>query len=180
MARSQHPPPTTLLQAAGNTRPRRRRCPLKGCDQRFSPSHIWARYCSPACAQEARRHSLWLAAQQYRASHNGKEKRKEQLRRRRQRIKEEQQRQQEQAAKQPDPTPREGHHCKKTPGFFPCHRPGCYECFPPPGAGVLKKFCCPLCRQALRRVLRRERAWERRLQDARLQTSHTSRLSRPP
>jgi hypothetical protein len=45
--------------------------------------------------------------------------------------------------------------------FFPdrlCDRPGCYEPVPQ-AAGMAAYFCCPDCRQALRRVLDRERKW---------------------
>src|SRR5208337_2916799 len=45
---------------------------------------------------------------------------------------------------------------------IPCSRPGCYELFPPQRRSPLKKFCCALCRQALRRVRQREARWQRR------------------
>jgi len=40
-----------------------------------------------------------------------------------------------------------------------CDRPGCHE--PPPKVGRNQaRYCCPACRQALRRVLDRERKWQ--------------------
>jgi hypothetical protein len=46
-----------------------------------------------------------------------------------------------------------------------CHRPGCYEQFHPPARSPLKKFCSCSCRNALRRVIVRERRWNRRFPD---------------
>jgi hypothetical protein len=45
--------------------------------------------------------------------------------------------------------------------FFLCDRPGCYEPAPK-SAGKPVRFCCPACRQAVRRVHDRERKWRRR------------------
>jgi hypothetical protein len=44
-----------------------------------------------------------------------------------------------------------------------CQRPGCYERFAPSARSLEHKFCCALCRQALRRVLQREARWRKRL-----------------
>ena len=44
-----------------------------------------------------------------------------------------------------------------------CQRPGCYEAFAKTARSPLQKFCSAGCRQALRRVLIRERRWKRRL-----------------
>jgi hypothetical protein len=42
-----------------------------------------------------------------------------------------------------------------------CDRPGCYE--PPPKVGRNQaRYCCRACRQAVRRVIDRERKWRRR------------------
>lgn len=68
-------------------RPRRRRCLLKGCEQRFRPRRARQRYCSVECGQAARRWSRWKAQQDYRASQAGKEKRNRQSRRYRERVK---------------------------------------------------------------------------------------------
>lgn len=164
MVQLQHDRQTAARQA-GSARPRRRICLLKGCEQPFNPPHPLSRYCSPGCVQAARRHSRYLAARRYRATPEGKHKRKEQSRRRRERIREQQHQVDRRAGNGPKPL-REGHHKETDSDFFPCHRPGCYDRFSPPRHGVLKKFCCALCRQALRRVLRRERWWKARLQKA--------------
>ncbi len=42
-----------------------------------------------------------------------------------------------------------------------CHRPGCYNSLPPATGGPVR-YCCAACRQALQRVLDRERKWKRR------------------
>jgi hypothetical protein len=110
MARPQHDRPPAGLQAAGPCRPRLRCCLLKGCEQPFQPPHPLSRYCSPSCAAAARRHSRWLAAQKYRATQHGKEKRKQQAQRRRQRLRDK---------AQPRPKRREGHHYQKSADFFP-------------------------------------------------------------
>jgi hypothetical protein len=110
MARPQHDRPPAGLQAAGPCRPRLRCCLLKGCEQPFQPPHPLSRYCSPSCAAAARRHSRWLAAQKYRATQHGKEKRKQQAQRRRQRLRDK---------AQPRPKTREGHHYQKSTDFFP-------------------------------------------------------------
>ena len=153
MARSQHDSPSTVFQVACPGRPRRRRCLLKGCEQFFQPVHPLCRYCGCDCSAAARRHSCWLAARKYRGSEQGKEKRRQQCQRRRERLRE----------LTDAPGERcEGHHKTDFSGFFPCHRPGCYKCFAPPPCGAVKKFCSPLCRMALHRVLRRERRWKQR------------------
>src|SRR5437588_3958018 len=68
-------------------RPRRRRCLLKGCEQRFHPRQARQRYCSEGCREAARRWSRWKAQQTYRATTTGKEKRNGQSRRYRERVK---------------------------------------------------------------------------------------------
>jgi len=44
----------------------------------------------------------------------------------------------------------------------PCQRPGCYATFVPTPRSPQQRFCSCSCRQALRRVLDRERRWRRR------------------
>jgi hypothetical protein len=133
---------------------RQRRCLLKGCGQPFHPTHPLCRYCSEACTEEARRWSQWRANQRYRASEQGRARRREQSRRWRVLA-----RQRREAA---CPTASEGYQ-KEPPGEeFCCSRPGCYERFRRSRRSPLKKFCSFLCRQALRRVLQRERRWRRR------------------
>ena len=72
-------------QAAGRRkrwahRPRRRRCLLKGCEQRFHPQQARQRYCSERCRHAARKWSRWKAQQAYRATVAGKQKRNGQSR----------------------------------------------------------------------------------------------------
>jgi len=141
-------------QAPCRCRPRI--CLLKGCERWFSPLRSSARYCSKACSKAARRWTQWHAAQRYRASEKGKERRRQQAYRYRERV-----RQRRQAA-QEQPVVCEGHQEDAFSEKIPCFRPGCYELFAPQRRSPLKKFCCALCRQALRRVRQREARWQRR------------------
>ncbi|HMB08221.1 MAG TPA: hypothetical protein VKP69_31385, partial [Isosphaeraceae bacterium] len=52
-------------------------------------------------------------------------------------------------------------------GFFCCDRPGCEEPFAPSKRSPCQRFCSPSCRQALRRVIERERRWRQRVRRAR-------------
>lgn len=130
-------------------------CLLKGCERWFSPHHPRARYCSKACADAARLWSRRTAAQRYRASERGKEQRRQQACRYRQRVR-------ERSREGPPSTGTdvgEGHHKAEDAEKICCSRPGCYESFPPDRRWPLKKFCCALCREALRRVRQREARW---------------------
>lgn len=155
-----------------SARGRSRICLLKGCEQWFSPPHPLSRYCSKACADAARLWSRRQAAQRYRASEPGKQRRRHQARRYRERV-----RQREAALALP--TIGEGHQeagdCEK----IPCCRPGCYERFSPERRSPLKKFCCALCREALRRVRQREAHWQRRFWD-RVTLQRSDRSHGPP
>jgi hypothetical protein len=55
------------------------------------------------------------------------------------------------------PAEREGHHHHGSTKKNCCHRPGCYERFEVSDRSPLQRFCNADCRQALRRVLERER-----------------------
>jgi hypothetical protein len=125
---------------------------LKGCEQWFYPHHPRARYCSQACCDAARDWSVWQAARRYRATEAGKERRREQARRYRERV-----RQRREAAEQSAAC--EGHQKAENSEKIPCSRPGCYELFSPVRRSPLKRFCCALCRKALRRVRQREARW---------------------
>jgi hypothetical protein len=76
-------------QAAGwrRRRARRRRCLLKGCEQRFAPRQARQRYCSEGCRKAARKWSRWKAQQRYRETAAGQQKRNGQSRRYRERVK---------------------------------------------------------------------------------------------
>jgi hypothetical protein len=143
----------------------RRRCLLKGCGQWFQPTHPQCRYCSAACREAARRWRRWHAQQKYRSSRNGREHRRQQARRYRQ-----------QCRKRPPPftaaaaTRSDGRPCEgKRPAeksaavpLCPCDRPGCYVLFASGAANSPRRFCCVLCRKALRCVLEREARWRQR------------------
>jgi hypothetical protein len=136
---------------------RSRICLLKGCERRFSPRHPLGRYCSSACREAARRWSLWQAGRRYRASVRGKACRRRQACRYRERV-----RQRREGESAGPPVPREGHQDAANSEKIPCSRPGCYELFSPPCRSPLKRFCSCLCREALRRVRRREARWGHR------------------
>jgi hypothetical protein len=134
---------------------RRRQCLLKGCGQSFHPPHPLSRYCSQQCSEAARRWRQRTANQRYRSSERGKERRREQARRYRVVLR---------SRKAVSGSPREG--CEGYPygdlrGNSCCRRPGCYERFQLTRRSPRQKFCSWLCRQALRRVLIRERRWRR-------------------
>ena len=76
-----------------------RRCLLKDCERWFLPLRPQARYCSAACREAAGHWRSWYAGQTYRATIQGKERRREQARRRRER-----QRQQSALAESAAPT----------------------------------------------------------------------------
>lgn len=137
---------------------RRRRCLLKGCERAFCPRHPLDRYCSDDCVVQARRWSRARANHKYRASEHGRQRRQEQCRRRRDRW-----RQAPVAPEEPSPPGSEGYQETDSEKNLSCSRPGCYERFAPSARSPLRKFCCPCCRQALRRVLVRESRWRQRL-----------------
>jgi hypothetical protein len=136
--------------------PRQRRCLLKGCEQFFKPEYGQARYCSAACQDAADRWRHWYANQVWRQTDHGRECRRQQSYRYRQRLRE--RREAEQAAK----AEREGERPAVDSKKSPCARPGCYELFVPARRCPRQRFCCCLCRKALRRVIQRERRWGRR------------------
>jgi hypothetical protein len=154
----------------GARRPRQRRCLLKGCEKPFHPTHPQARYCSPECRAAARRWRRRCASRQYRQTPNGRQNRRAQARRYRGRCTE-----RRQAAATQDALPAtsdsanaeaapacEGRRPAREFAFFCCQRPGCEDHFAPTRRSPCQKFCSPACRQALRRVLERERRWRQR------------------
>ena len=136
--------------------PGRRLCLLKGCERSFQPLHPLRRYCSSACRAAAARRwhqqrtpttaigrasrvSAAVAPSRV-ATGNGSANAS--------------------SARSPPamvaraiPT--------GSAGTFWCDRPGCYDGFVRTGRSPLQKFCSAGCRQALRRVLIRERRWRR-------------------
>jgi hypothetical protein len=180
---------------------RERLCLLKGCERAFRPGQPHQHFCSPACQKEAARWRRWRSCQGYRASEQGKKQRRQQSRRYRERCRQqraarweeellaiESQVAQEAAAAQaqsaevaqlePEP-PREGQRLAPNPQNFPwtpCRRPGCYVLFPMRPSVPQQRFCCCLCRRALRRVLDREARWRER----RRRPHRPAQRSRPP
>jgi len=168
----------------GSSHYRQRLCLLKGCERVFHPGQPQQRYCSVACRQQAARWRRWQSCQGYRASDGGKECRRQQAHRYRVRRRQQQgacweeklraievqvtqeavpAAAQRGAAAQLEPgEPREGQRPAPHPEDFPCvpcQRPGCYVLFPMRPSVPQQRFCCCLCRRALRRVLDREARW---------------------
>lgn len=130
-----------------------RLCLLKGCEKRFSPRHPLSRYCSAECVHAARLWSRRLAGRRYRSSEGGKACRRRQSSRYRERV-----RQRREEVESPLGCG-EGHQETSGSERISCSRPGCYERFSPERRSPLKRFCCALCRKALRRVRQREARW---------------------
>ena len=85
-----HPNSRINQERSGNRscrRARSRRCLLKGCDRVYRPDHPLQRYCGEECRREAEIWRRWKAQQKYRATAQGKAKRKQQCERRRERRK---------------------------------------------------------------------------------------------
>jgi len=166
-----------------------RRCLLKDCERWFLPPWPQARYCSPACREAAEHWRSWRAGQTYRATIQGKERRREQARRRRERARQgsalvEQAPQTppvepafpviEAQATESGATSLIPADCQSVgqrpaeilPEFcgLPCGRPGCYVLFLPSPRSPDQHFCSSSCRQALRRVRQREARLRRRRQ----------------
>jgi hypothetical protein len=162
---------------------RRRRCLLKGCERWFHPGQPQGRYCSAACQQAARYWRRWHGSQHYRASTQGKERRRAQSRRYRERRRQQATALVDSAAATAPAgarPQREGQRPAQPLANFvwrPCRRPGCYELFPVRSRSPGQHFCSCSCRQALRRVLDREAHWRRRHRRVR---RHRLRPSRPP
>ena len=158
------------------------RCLLKGCERWFLPPRPQARYCGPACQEAAEHWRSWHAAQRYRATIQGKQRRREQARRRRERARQRSSLAEStfqtspiepaspvieaQTTPQPDSTPilpadsqRVGQRpteIRQNSGGLPCSRPGCYVLFLPSARSPDQHFCSGSCRRALRRVRQRE------------------------
>lgn len=132
---------------------RRCRCLLKGCERPFHPRHRRSRYCSAECRAAARRWSQWRAEGRYRQTEQGRACRREQSRRFRERCRAREREVVKGAC--------EGHHQAARGEISGCARPGCYVLFRRTPRSPCQKFCGPLCRQALRRVLVREARWRR-------------------
>jgi hypothetical protein len=139
---------------ASPRRPRPRLCLRKGCGRKYQPRRWNQRYCQDAeCLRLVRR---WQAAKRQakrRQDDTAKAQHAQDQRARRRRA---------------PPSPRSpkkhaiatarGHAAKIFSPSPICDRPGCHE--PPPKSGRNQaRYCCPCCRQAVHRVLDRERKW---------------------
>jgi hypothetical protein len=162
---------------------RPRCCLLKGCGQLFWSRHPRSRYCSAECRRAARDWQCWWWSQRYRATENGKQKRREQSKRYRERVRERvrEREQQQEAASADAESPREGQRKASEPEVFSgkaCVRPGCYELFAIPHEHSNKRFCSVACRLALRRVLDREGRYQARRR--RMRCERVTQQARPP
>ena len=133
------------------SRPRARLCLLKGCERWFVPHHPRCRYCSSVCRQAARRWSMWLANQAYRATAAGKPCRRQQSGRYRQRVRARRSSCSREGG--------EGYHKAAHRKNSCCHRPGCYERFDRTSRSPQQAYCSSACREAFRRVRVREARW---------------------
>jgi hypothetical protein len=134
-------------------RPRMRVCLRKGCGCKYQPRRWNQHYCQdPECLRLVRR---WQAARRQaerRQDDAVKAQHAEAERARRQRTTSS-----PQAPKPPEIASARGHAANIFSRTPLCARPGCHE--PPVKSG---RYCCLACRQAVRRVLDRERKWRRR------------------
>lgn len=146
---------TPVLQD-GSWRLGRRICLLKGCERTFQPRHPLSRYCSAACRAAARRWHRQQANRRYRASEQGKCRRRGQACRYRERGRN------CESEHVPPCELDEGYPIPGGEKAHACRRPGCYAWFVKTLRSPLQRFCSTGCRQALRRVLIRERRWQRR------------------
>ncbi len=147
-----------------------RECLLKGCGKWFQPACSRARYCSPECQEAAYHWRRWRAARQYRTTPGGQARRRAQCCRYRVRKRECQHSENSTPVDADQPVdaerpvdsepPREGQRAAEipqNPGTCACDRPGCYDLFVRQPRSPDQHFCSSACRQALRRVLDRER-----------------------
>jgi hypothetical protein len=163
-------------------RPRPRLCLRKGCGRKYQPRRWNQRYCQdPECLRLVRR---WQAAKRQakrRQDEGAKSQHAEAERVRRQRIP---------SSPQPPKPPEIGvarGHAARTFALTPlCDRPGCHE--PPVKSGRSQAcYCCSACRQAVRRVVDRERKWQfrgtfrgRHARKQEYQAARARRCPKPP
>ncbi len=141
----------------GRRRPRPRLCLRKGCGRKYTPRCWNQRYCQdPECLRLVRR---WQAARRQAERRQdeavkAQHAQTQQARRRRAPSS-------PQPPKDPEVAAARGHAAKISSPTPICARPGCYV--PPLKSGRNQaKYCCRSCRQAVQRVLDRERKWLKR------------------
>jgi hypothetical protein len=146
MVNGEADPCSSAAASAVNSRPRMRRCLLKGCEQRFHPRQPRQRYCSEGCREAARKWSR-RKAREIPGNGGGPTKTERQSRRYRERVK---------SRKPPEPEALNNPARVITTGTFfsiffdhCCDRPGCYESFVLQRRSPLQRFCSHTCRRAL-------------------------------
>jgi len=136
-------------------RPRTRVCLRKGCGRKYQPRRWNQHYCQdPECLRLVRR---WQAARrqaQRRQDEAAKAQHAETERARRQRTTSS-----PQAPKPPEIAAARGHAARIFSPTSMCDRPGCHEPVSKSGRSQAR-YCCSACRQAVRRVVDRERKWQ--------------------
>ena len=142
-------------------RPRARECLLKGCGRWFTPRCARSCYCSEACRRAARRWSQQKAQARYRRSEQGRACRREQCRRWRARQRAAPRRAAKKCSRHKASTACEGHQIGPNGKKILCDRPGCFNTFIRSSRSPRQRFCCSLCRRALRRAWLRERRWRK-------------------
>jgi hypothetical protein len=138
-------------------RPRPRVCLRKGCGRKYQPKRWNQRYCQDAeCLRLVRR---WQAAKRQatrRQDEAVKAEHAQAQRARRQRTAAS-----SQSPQAPEVASARGHAARIFSPSVLCDRPGCHEA-PPKSGRNQARYCCDACRQAVRRVLDRERKWQMR------------------
>ena len=163
-------------------RPRSRVCLRKGCGRQYTPKRWNQRYCQDAeCLQLVRR---WQAARRQakrRQDDAVKSQHAEAQKARRRRAPPP-----SQPPKEPEVAAARGHAAKIFSAAPICDRPGCHEA-PLKSGRSQAKYCCCSCRQAVRRVVDRERKWLKRgtfqgqrARDREYQAARDHRRRRPP
>jgi hypothetical protein len=162
-------------------RPRSRICLRQGCGRRYQPRRWNQRYCQDAeCLRQVRR---WQAAKRQARRRQDEAVKAEHARAQRAR------RQRAASSPQPlsaTPLPQRVVTQQEVFDHTLCDRPGCHEA-PPKRGRNQARYCCAACRQALRRVLDRERKWRirgtfrsRRLRAQEYQAAHKRGGARQP
>jgi hypothetical protein len=141
----------------GRRRPRPRLCLRKGCGRTYTPRRWNQRYCQDAeCLRLVRR---WLAAKR-----QAKRRQDEAVKARHAQAQQARRRRavpSPQPPNEPEVAAARGHAAKIFSPTLICDRPGCHE-MPPKSCRNQAKYCCPVCRQAVHRVIDRERKWLKR------------------
>lgn len=151
-----------------------RTCLRKGCDRVFHPARWNQRYCrEPDCLREVHR---WQAAKRqrvYRRSPANRQRHAEAEAQRRRRVRSTASQQEVSVNLQITATSGSAWSRSNTNSTDFCDRPGCYEPLPT-ATRAPARYCGRDCRQAMRRVLDRERKWLLRNRYAKLLEPQTA------